>query len=93
MLLENLASYLGCGTYVPRHTEEAGAFVIQNFNDIESKLIPFLDKYPLRSNKAKDVARARRVAQIIKEKRHLSQSGLDEIFKIKSGMNTGRQYE
>ncbi len=79
------------------HNKEAGAFVIRKFKDIESKLIPFLNKYPLSSNKAKDFEDFKRVAQIIKEKKHLTQPGLDEILEISSpsgtGMNKGRKWE
>ena len=90
-LLESFASYLGCGRYVSRRNEEGGAFVVKNFNDIESKIIPFFDKYPLKSNKAKDFEDFKLAAQIIKEKRHLTQEGLDEILQIRSGMNRGRE--
>ncbi len=93
LLLESFINYLGCGRYVAPHNKEAGAFVIRKFKDIESKLIPFLNKYPLSSNKAKDFEDFKRVAQIIKEKKHLTQPGLDEILEIRSGMNKGRKWE
>lgn len=92
-LLKSFISYFECGAYSPRSTEESGVYSVRNFNDIESKIIPFFNKYPLHSNKAKDYQDFLKVAQIIKEKRHLTQSGLDEVLKIKSGMNTGRKEE
>ena len=36
------------------------------------------------------VATAHKVWEIIKEKKHLTKEGLEQISTIKSGMNTGR---
>jgi hypothetical protein len=42
--------------------------------------------------KAKDFADFCEAALIIKEGRHLTEDGLEELVKIKSGMNKGRSY-
>ena len=34
-----------------------------------------------------------KIVDIMRNKRHLTSEGLEEIRKIKSGMNTGRDYE
>jgi hypothetical protein len=34
-----------------------------------------------------------KVVELMKNKAHLTSEGLEEIRKIKSGMNTGRDYE
>jgi hypothetical protein len=53
--------------------------------------MPFFDKYPLQGVKSLDYADWCRVAELIKDKKHLTQEGLDQIRKIKAGMNTGRK--
>lgn len=65
-------------------------FSVTKFKDIEEKLVPFFDKYPLEGAKSFDYADFREVAKIIKEKGHLTEEGLQQIQKIKSGMNKGR---
>jgi len=55
------------------------------------KIIPLFQQYPIIGVKALDFADWCKVAQIMKEGRHLTIEGLDEIRKIKSWMNSGRQ--
>lgn len=49
-------------------------------------------KHNIIGEKSKDFADWCKVAELIKAKDHLTYSGLDEIRKIKSGMNTGRYF-
>jgi len=55
------------------------------------KIIPFFDKYPVKGVKSLDYADFKRAIEIIKFKGHLTVDGLEEIRKIKAGMNRGRQ--
>lgn len=61
------------------------------FSDITEKIIPFFDKYPLRGSKAKDFSDFCKVVELMKKKAHLTDEGLNEIKKIKSGMNSLRE--
>jgi hypothetical protein len=65
-------------------------FIVTKFSDLESKIIPFFAKYPLHGAKLADYVDFVKVAQLIKDKSHLTTEGLNPILKIKSGMNTGR---
>jgi hypothetical protein len=65
-------------------------FIVSKFSDIESKIIPFFNKYPLHGDKSKDFDSFKRVAIIIKNKGHLTTEGLEELLKIKGGMNSVR---
>jgi hypothetical protein len=69
-----------------------GQFVVSKFSDNWEKIIPLYHKYPIKGAKALDFADWCKVALIMKEGGHLTQKGLDEIRKIKSGMNNGRQH-
>jgi hypothetical protein len=69
----------------------AGAdFVVTKFSDIESKILPFFDFFTLQGIKVLDYEDFKRVAAIIKTQNHLTVDGLEQIRKIKSGMNRGR---
>jgi hypothetical protein len=63
----------------------------RGLSDIVEKIIPFFNKYQLEGAKALDFADFCKVAELMKNKDHLNQVGLEQIRKIKVGMNTGRQ--
>jgi hypothetical protein len=97
-LLKSLIDYLtpqqacwggeGCGIlYKNRETFE---LVFTNFTEIEEKIVPFFVKYPIAGIKYLDFQDFCKVANIIKEKGHLTIEGRGAILKIKEGMNTGR---
>jgi hypothetical protein len=63
---------------------------LQEEEDLDNKVIPFFDKYPIVGLKSLDFKDFCRVVELMKQKKHLTQSGLEQIRKIKEGMNTGR---
>ena len=63
---------------------------MERFSDITDKIIPFFDKYSIEGVKAFDFADFKRAAELMKNKAHLTEDGLEEIRKIKGGMNTLR---
>jgi hypothetical protein len=65
-------------------------FVVSRFSDITEKIIPFFDKYPLVGVKRLDYLDFVKVAELMKEKAHLTAEGLEQIRVIKAGMNRGR---
>lgn len=91
-LMKSLVEYLDCGRYIERPDRFAGVFTVNKLKDIEEKIIPLFNQYPLQGVKSLDYADFKRVAEIIKDKGHLTASGLDQIRKIKSGMNSGRNH-
>ena len=82
--------YLDCGRYVVRSNKNLGEFIVTRFTDITEKIIPFFQKYRVVGVKALDYADFGKVAYIMKAGGHLTPEGLDQIIKIKSGMNRGR---
>lgn len=60
---------------------------------MSEKLIPFFAKYPLRSVKVKDFEDFSKVVKLIKSKAHLTEQGLEEINKIRLGMNSLRIHD
>lgn len=66
-------------------------FLVESSSDIVTKIIPFLEKYPIVGAKALDYADFKKIVEIMKVGGHLTISGLEQIRKIKAGMNTGRE--
>jgi hypothetical protein len=89
ILLKSLEQYLNCGK-VYRHSTNALTFTVSKFSDIAYIIIPFLKKHPLLGVKSKDFEDFCKGAELIKNKAHLTESGLEQLRKIKIGMNTGR---
>jgi hypothetical protein len=63
---------------------------IKNNFDIENKVIPFFNKYPILGVKSLDFADFKEVAELVKNKEHLTADGLSKITKIVNGMNLDR---
>jgi len=89
-LLKNVMSWLGCGGIQPS-LDSTSQLVVTSLSDITEKIIPFFEKYPLEGAKAKDYSDFKRVANLLENKVHLTQSGLDEIKSIKVLMNSAKR--
>jgi hypothetical protein len=84
-LLQGLIEFFGCGIYLLRKNGLAGDFIVNKFEDLDSKIIPFFLKYPLQGSKLLDFKSFCLGAKIIREKGHLTSKGLDTLLEIKSG--------
>lgn len=86
-LIKSFIEYFGCG----RIKEEKLIinFIVSKFSDIENIIVPFFKQYPLQGNKALNLADFCKAVERIKTKSHLTNAGMEEILKIKSGMNRG----
>ena len=86
-LLQSLVEYLGCGIYYARSEHNFGEFIVsKNYRaiDITDKIIPFFDKYPLVGVKRLNYLDfCKPVADLIKNKAHLTTEGLSQIKIIK----------
>jgi hypothetical protein len=91
-LMKGLSQLLNCGRVFTRSSGDAVDFHVSNFSDIIGKVLPFFKEYPLQGAKRKDFADFVKVAELMKNKAHLNFEGLEEIRKIRLGMNTGRDH-
>jgi hypothetical protein len=89
-LMKNIISYLECGRYSLRKNQLAGDIEVTKFSDLSKKILPFFFKYPIEGVKSKDLFDFCSVAELIKNKAHLTKEGLEAIRKIKKGMNKYR---
>ena len=92
ILLEKVRQTLECGA-VYRQTETRNnhsvcyRFEINAQQDIHRKLIPFFEKHPLQSQKARDFEIFREVAAIVKRKEHKVLEGFEKVLALKQQMN------
>ena len=66
-------------------------FLVTKLEDIEAKIIPFFNKYNIRGVKSEDYSDWCIVAHMILEKMHFTKEDLDQIRRIKAGVNRGRK--
>ena len=92
-LLKYLIQYWGCGKYYSHSSFETGEFLVANFEDNINKIVPFFDKYSILGTKIKDLEDFKTIALLIQNKSHLNQEGLNQILKIKEGMNSNRKWD
>jgi len=88
--LKSLISTLNCGRYIPK--PGYGEFIVEKFTDVFDKVIPIFEEFKLHGIKAKNYEDFKKVALLMKNKVHLTREGLDQIKKIKGGMNKNRGY-
>jgi len=93
-LLISFLDYFGCGKYRQRKgglSRKARDFFVNRFTDLSQKIIPFFDKYPIMGVKNKDLVDWCKVVELMKAQAHLTEEGLEQIRKIKDGMNSYRK--
>jgi hypothetical protein len=57
--------------------------------DLEERVFPFFERFPLRAPKANDLRVFRSICTLIQQGRHLTPHGIEEILVLRSPMNRG----
>jgi hypothetical protein len=86
--LASLVEFFGCGNTYTR--DNICRFRVTNLSGIITKIIPFFKENLIAGAKFKDFEDLCLVAEMLKDKKHLTPEGLDNVCKIKARMNTGR---
>nr|ATI20393.1 LAGLIDADG endonuclease [Juglanconis oblonga] len=68
------------------------SFRVTKFKEITEKVIPFFDNYPILGSKLKDFKDFKGITKLMASKAHLTPEGLIKIRKIKSLMNSLREF-
>lgn len=93
-ILLDLQNYFGCGNiHIDNKTANAYKFSITKLEDILTKVIPCLNKYPLITSKNLDYQDWKKVALLMKDKLHLDKDIQKKILLIKDNMNSLRNFE
>jgi hypothetical protein len=92
LLIKSLVQYFACGIYSENSSQGAiSIYTVNKFSDINEKIIPFFVKYSLQGSKRLNFEDFKKVVEIMRNKGHLTVEGLEQIRKIKAGMNRGRK--
>lgn len=89
-LMKSLVELLDCGNVTRRKREEAVDLRVTKQSDINTKIIPFFEKYPILGIKSIDFQDWCKVAKLMYDKSHQTKEGLNIIREIKAAMNKGR---
>ena len=76
-LMKIFKSYFGCGNIVSRNNKNYIEFTVRGFGSVSEKIIPFFDKYTIIGIKALDFSDFCKVAELIKNKAHLTEKGIE----------------
>ncbi len=89
VILALFRRHLGCGTMRKRQ-DGIWYYEVNNLTSIVENVIPFFERFSfLSAKKKRDFAKFKRIAEIMREGRHLTREGIEEILKLRSDMNGG----
>ena len=91
--MKSLIVYFGCGN-IYNSNDAAFVYQVSKFSDIYDKIIPFFNKHKIKGVKLMDYldwwVQCTQVAELMKNKAHTTQKGLENINQIKARINKGR---
>ena len=83
---------LPAGKYIYDSTKKESTLLqIKNYSHIINKIIPFFNQYPILGVKSLDFADFKKVAEKVKNKEPLTETGFNQIIKIVEKMNLDRK--
>ncbi len=85
-LLYELRSTMNCGV-VRRNHGDRFCWRVRNLKNLSEVIIPFFDKYSLKSKKVLDYQKFRKVVMMMQQGKHLTKEGFSQIVTIASEMN------
>jgi LAGLIDADG endonuclease len=94
--LEFMRDFFGCGRInlnrrSDNHREPLCRNIVRRFSDLVEILVPFFVMHPLLTTKHENFEKFVAVLELMKQRRHLDPSGLEEIARIVDTMNLGNQ--
>ena len=85
---ELLRSIFGVGT-VRGRGDGVFYFEVTRPVDLEERVFPFFERFPIRGPKAKDLAVFRQITELVQSGRHLSSRGIGAVLALRGPMNRG----
>ncbi len=90
--LEAIKKFFGCGSIVlnkryDNHNEHLYRYCVRSISELEKKIIPFFDRFSLKTYKRKDFLLFRKVIKMMSKKQHLEEKGWNKILKLASKTN------
>ena len=89
VILTLFKRHLKCGTLRSRE-DGIWYYEVNNFTAITENVIPFFNRFRfLSAKKKRDFAKFKKLANLIKDGKHLDQAGIKEILRVRNDMNDG----
>lgn len=94
-VLELFVETLDCGS-IKRNApinsrDKTYVYVVKRHEELYEKVLPFFEKFPIRSEKHQEFLKFAKVVKLMHEKEHLTSNGLRRILEIAFSMN-GAKY-
>jgi len=86
-VLHALKTFFGCGV-VRRHGATTCCYRVRHHTHLQTHIVPFFEKHPLRTKKRLDFIQFRRVLLWMDRGDHLTPEGLARIRNVQGRMNT-----
>ena len=83
-----LRAVFGCGTVRGRR-DGVFYFEVTTPVELDERVLPFFERFPLRTPKAQDLVVFRQVTTLVRSGRHLTPAGFEEILALRAPMNRG----
>lgn len=93
ILMQKIVEYFGSGKIYKYAGKSAVSLSIVDFKDITNILVPFFNENPIIGIKLYDYLDWCKIHSLMLNRTHLTVEGINSIRKIKSGMNTGRNFK
>jgi len=89
-LLNSFTRYLNCGIVTLSAKLPNCYFSVTSLSDVVNIIVPFFEKYPMEGSKKEDFKDWCLIAKLMENKAHRTKAGLNQIIKIRNGMNLKR---
>ena len=90
-LINSFVEYLGCGRIRVEEGRSIVHFQVSGFTELTNNVLPIFTQCSLHGIKALNLGDFCKAVSIIQSKDHLTKAGMEEILKLKAGMNRGRK--
>ena len=90
--LQEIKKFFGCGSLVlnkryDNHNEDLYRYCVRSIKELHSKIIPFFERYPLRTSKLNDFYSFKKAIEMMMDGKHLTKRGWNAILRLAGTMN------
>src|SRR3989338_5126347 len=87
--LEKIKKFFNCGSIVlnkryDNHNEHLYRYCVRSISELQNKIIPFFDRFSLRTYKRNDFILFKKVIKMMSRKQHLEERGWNTILEFAS---------
>ena len=86
-VLEMLKNHFGCGHIRPDRSDNTLKYEVRSIPDLVKRVIPHFEMYPLLSSKRCDFERFAQICRLMRDGKHLTREGLEQIVDLVCEMN------